>query len=327
MKLLLIMIIASFIVLSACSTPVDNADDESESDDVSLKEKSSMSYYVTKEGGTEEAFNNAYWDEKRDGIYVDVNTGEALFSSLDKYDSGTGWPSFTKPIDTSKIDMVEDKFLGIARTEVRTDESHLGHVFDDGPDGGDRFCINSAAMKFIPYEELETTGYGVYKALFPYEEAVLAGGCFWGVEKLLEEVPGVISASSGYAGGSVANPSYAQVSSGTTGHAEAVRVAFDPKTISYEEILDIFWRLHDPTQLNRQGADIGSQYRSAIFYMNSKQKTIAEDSKNAFDAKEIFRNSAVTEIVSFTNFYPAEEYHQNYYDDNPGRTCHVLRQD
>jgi len=131
-----------------------------------MTEEEKLSQYVTKEGGTEKAFDNKYWDEKRPGIYVDYNTGEPLFSSLDKYDSGTGWPSFTKPIEDTSIKEVADNRLAIQRTEVRTDASRLGHVFNDGPDGGARFCINSAALRFILYENLEKEGYEEYKKLF-----------------------------------------------------------------------------------------------------------------------------------------------------------------
>ena len=133
-----------------------------------MTEEEQFRDYITKEGGTEPAFDNEYWDEKRDGIYVDANTGKPLFSSLDKYDSGTGWPSFTKPINSSLIQEVEDNRFGLKRTEVRTEESRLGHVFNDGPDGGNRFCVNSAALKFIPYEDLEKEGYSTYKKLFYY---------------------------------------------------------------------------------------------------------------------------------------------------------------
>ncbi len=290
-----------------------------------MKEEKDMSYYVTKEGGTEQAFENEYWDEKHPGIYLDINTDEPLFSSLDKFDSGTGWPSFTRTINEALVQTNEDKSLGMARTEVRTNESHLGHLFDDGPDGLPRFCINSAALKFIPYEQLEEKGLGEYKELFSYKEAIFAGGCFWGVESLLEEQEGVISAVSGYTGGTVDNPTYKQVSTGKTRHAEAVLVIYNPEIISYSELLDIFWRLHDPTQKNRQGWDVGNQYRSAIFYFDEEQKMIAEESKAAFDAKGVFSKPAVTEITLASKFYPAEDYHQDYNEKNPSYVCHELR--
>ncbi|MGV8162484.1 MAG: bifunctional methionine sulfoxide reductase B/A protein [Candidatus Nanoarchaeia archaeon] len=290
-----------------------------------MKNTNNLTEYVTKQCGTEPPFDNQYWDEHRAGIYVDVNSGEPLFSSTDKFDSGTGWPSFTKPLGNTSINKKEDDSLGTKRIEVSTNESHLGHVFDDGPNGQDRYCINSAALKFIPYEELEIEGYGEYENLFPYEKALFAAGCFWGVEKLLEEIPGVISATSGYTGGTVENPTYEKVTTGKTGHAEAVLVVFDPGKILYRELLDYFWRLHDPTQENRQGPDIGTQYRSAIFYYTNEQRIIAEESKKEFDDKKIFDKPAVTKIVQASAFYPAEEYHQNFYDKNPGYTCHALR--
>lgn len=290
-----------------------------------MTDEEKLTEYVTKQGGTEEAFNNRYWNNSEPGIYVDINTKKPLFSSLDKYDAGTGWPSFTKSIDESLIQQVKDNSEGMQRTEIRTNESHLGHVFEDGPDGGYRFCTNSAALEFVPYEELDSKGYAEYKQLFTYEEAVLAGGCFWGVETLLEKTEGVVSAISGYSGGHVKNPTYKQVTTGTTGHAESVLVIFDKNIIPYSELLNLFWRLHDPTQLNKQGPDVGSQYRSAIFYMNEEQKQIAEQSKVEFDAKGIFDNPAVTEITAFKAFYSAEEYHQDYSGKNPSYVCHTLR--
>jgi len=290
-----------------------------------MEENNQLSKYVTKQGGTEKPFDNAYWDEKRAGIYVDYNTGKPLFSSLDKYDSGSGWPAFTKPIDDSLIQEREDTSFGMKRTEVRTNESHLGHVFDDGPNGENRFCINSAALKFILYEDLEKEGYKEYQSLFPYEQAIFAAGCFWGVEHLFEEQEGVLAAVSGYAGGNTENPEYREVTTGKTGHAEAVLVHYDPEKVSYKELVELFWRLHDPTQVNRQGPDIGTQYRSAIFYTTDEQKAIAQDSKKEFDEKEIFDSPAATEIAAFTNFYRAEEYHQDYVDKHPTYVCHELR--
>lgn len=287
--------------------------------------KQDLSNYVTKQGGTEPAFQNEYWDEHRPGIYVDINTGEALFSSTDKFDSGTGWPSFTKPIEGASISETTDSSYGMDRVEIKTNDSHLGHVFDDGPNGGDRYCVNSAALIFIPYEELDEKGYGEYKILFHFEKGVFAGGCFWGVEHLFAQLEGVVSATSGYMGGEMENPTYKDVSTGNTGYAESVEVVFDPNIISYREVVDYFWRVHDPTQINRQGWDVGTQYRSAIFYFNDEQKRIAEESKAAFDAKEIFDTPAVTKIVPATTFYKAEEYHQDYYEKNTGRSCHALR--
>ena len=293
------------------------------------KMEKSINEQVTKEGLTEPAFQNEYWNEKRPGIYVDYNTGEPLFSSLDKYDSGTGWPSFTKPIDDSKIKKETDYSQGMIRTEVKTDESHLGHVFADGPKetGGQRFCINSASLNFIPYQDLDKEGYSEYKEIFPYEVAVLAGGCFWGVEHLLQSQEGIVEVISGYTGGDKKNPTYEQVLTGKTGHAEAVYVIYDKNKISYKEILNIFWRLHDPTQVNRQGPDVGEQYRSAIFYLNEEQKEIAQVSKEEFDKKGIFDKPAATQIVGFKEFYKAEDYHQDYVDNNPNYVCHTLREE
>ena len=150
-----------------------------------------------------------------------------------------------------------------------------------------------------------------------FEVATLGGGCFWCVEAIYQDVEGVQKVVSGYAGGKLDNPTYQQVCTGTTGHAEVVQITFDPTVISYEDILYIFWRVHDPTTLNRQGADVGTQYRSVIYYHNDEQKAIAEASRAKTDASDLWSRSIVTEIVPFTNFYKAEGYHQNYYTQNP----------
>ena len=145
------------------------------------------------------------------------------------------------------------------------------------------------------------------------ETATLGGGCFWCVEAIFLELKGVHEVVSGYAGGTVKNPSYQQVCTGMTGHAEVIRIAFDPGVISFADLLHVFWRTHDPTTLNRQGADIGTQYRSVIFYHDEEQKTVAENSKRETDASGLWQNPIVTEIVPNADFYVAEEYHQNYY--------------
>ena len=149
------------------------------------------------------------------------------------------------------------------------------------------------------------------------ETATLGGGCFWCVEAIYQDVIGVHKVVSGYMGGAIENPTYHQVCSGTTGHAEVAQIVFDPTVISFAEILFIFWSTHDPTTLNRQGNDVGTQYRSVIFYHNEEQKSIAEQSKAETDASDLWPDSIVTEIAPLTIFYEAEEYHQNYFVENP----------
>ena len=155
------------------------------------------------------------------------------------------------------------------------------------------------------------------------EKAVFAGGCFWGVEALFEKLDGVIEATSGYTGGHTVNPTYRDVCYRDTGHAEAVEVVYDPEKVSYEELCVYFWRLHEPTTLNRQGPDRGSQYRSAIFYLNEEQKSVAEKVKP--EAQKRWKQPIVTEIVPASTFYPAEDYHQDYFRKNGGHGCHYLR--
>jgi methionine-S-sulfoxide reductase len=157
------------------------------------------------------------------------------------------------------------------------------------------------------------------------ELATFAGGCFWGVEHIFKKQKGVLRATSGYTGGKTSKPSYEQICTGQTGHAEAVEIEFDPAQTSFKELLGIFWRMHDPTTENRQGVDVGTQYRSAIFYHSNDQKVQAEESKAAFDKSGVFAKPAVTQIVPASTFYPAESYHQDYFNRNGGHICHVLR--
>ncbi len=158
------------------------------------------------------------------------------------------------------------------------------------------------------------------------EEAILSGGCFWGVEELFRKLPGVLETEVGYTGGNIPNPTYEIVKKGKSGHAEAIRIVFDPAKVTFEAILNYFFRLHDPTTLNRQGNDVGNQYRSSIFYKTPQQKEIAEVTKDKIDKSKKWKNKVVTEITAFKEFYPAEAYHQDYLQKNPGGyTCHYLR--
>src|ERR1051325_1050243 len=282
----------------ASSFKPENMKDFKKPEPAALKKKiSSEEFEVTQKCGAEPSFHNAYWDNHRPGIYVDVVSGEPLFSSLDKFDSGTGWPSFTQPLKGTAIVEKKDLSLGGERTDVRSPmaDSHLGHVFDDGPRdrGGMRYCINSAALKFIPVEEMDQAGYGQYLEPFvkaglikpaTHETAILAGGCFWGMEEIIRKIPGVIKTTVGYSGGKTADPTYEDVCTGATGHAESIEIVFDPARLSYEALLDYFFRMHDPTTLNRQHNDVGTQYRSAIFYTSDAQKKTAESVKARWSA-------------------------------------------
>ena len=318
--------------------------EDNKNDVNNLKQRlSPLQYAVTQQCGTEPPFRNEYWDNHAEGIYVDVISGEPLFSSSDKFDSGTGWPSFTKPIKRDVLSEKRDVGHGMVRTEVRSvkADSHLGHVFPDGPGpGGLRYCINSASLRFIPVERLEAEGYGEYVRDFgqtgkgpakvdvskTIEVAVLAGGCFWGVEELIRKLPGVVSTEVGYTGGRVPNPTYERISTGATGHAESIRVEFNPAVLSYADLLRYFFRLHDPTTLNQQGNDRGAQYRSAIFFINDSQRETAELVIKEVDSSTKWSSSVVTQVVAAGEWYPAEEYHQEYLQKHPdGYTCHWVR--
>jgi peptide methionine sulfoxide reductase msrA/msrB len=254
--------------------------------------------------GTEYPFTGKFEKFTEKGTYICKQCGAALYNSSSKFDAGCGWPSFDDEIPgaVKKLPDSDGK-----RTEIvcNTCGAHLGHVFN-----GEKFtakdtrhCVNSVSLEFVP-AQVPAGRYGT---------AVFAGGCFWGVEYFLQKSPGVISVESGFTGGHVKNPSYREVCTGTTGHAEAVKIIYDPSKTTYEKLLKVFLEIHDPTEVNRQGPDIGEQYRSEIFYLNNEQKEIAEKDLKILRDKGF---KIATKVTKASEFYTAEGYHQDYYFKN-----------
>jgi methionine-R-sulfoxide reductase/methionine-S-sulfoxide reductase len=289
-------------------------------------------FRVTQRNGTERAYTGEFWMSHDPGLYVDVVSGEPLFASTDKFDSGTGWPSFTKPVEQANVVTRRDFSLLWPRTEVRSahGDSHLGHVFKDRFPRRLRYCINSASLRFIPADDLEAQGYGEYRTLFStketnmseYKKAVLAGGCFWGMQDLIRKQPGVVSTRVGYTGGQNANATYRN----HPGHAEAIEIVYDPAQTDYRALLEFFFQIHDPTTKDRQGNDRGSSYRSAIFYCDDEQKSVALDTIADVEASGLWPGAVVTEVTRAAEFWEAEPEHQDYLERIPnGYTCHYPR--
>ena len=260
-------------------------------------------YQVTRLKGTERAYSSEMCSWFEPGLYACACCGTLLFDGREKFESGTGWPSFSQPIKENAVAYERDNAYGMRRIEAlcNTCKAHLGHVFPDGPaPSGLRYCMNALSL-----EKIKTT----------FEKVVFGGGCFWCTEAIFQELEGVETVESGYSGGGIANPTYREVCSGRTGHAEVVQVTFNPAALSYEDLLRIHLSTHNPTTLNRQGADVGTQYRSIIFVSNEQQRTSAE--KILAEMQEVYAQLIVTEIKNLEAFYRAAPEHQNFYRNNP----------
>ncbi|MFG0245512.1 MAG: bifunctional methionine sulfoxide reductase B/A protein [Phycisphaerales bacterium JB052] len=263
--------------------------------------------------GTEPAFCGNLTDNKKEGTYICRLCDLPLFKSDAKFTSGTGWPSFFQPYDEAHVSTHTDTSYGMVRDEILCARcgGHLGHVFNDGPKPtGMRFCVNSLSLDFVE-EGTELPELPIAQHL---KTAYFAGGCFWGVEDRFAQLPGVLDAVSGYQGGNDDNPSYEDVCSGATGHAESVMLRYDPSKISYEVLLAFFFKIHNPTQGNRQGPDVGTQYRSAIYPTDDEQMKLAQQFiKDQQREGKWSDRKITTEIKMAPKFYKAEEYHQDYH--------------
>ena len=274
--------------------------------------------------GTERPFAGKYWDHHADGTYQCRRCGAALFSAETKFDSGSGWPSFDDALPGA-LRAVTDR--DGHRTEIMCAAcgGHLGHTFvgEGFTPTGVRHCVNSVSLDFTPQgESAERPPEAEPDPV--REEAFFAGGCFWGVEHLLEQVEGVELAESGYMGGHVPSPSYELVSSKRTGHAETVRVVFDPARVSYEELARLFFEIHDPSQVDRQGPDRGPQYRSALFPTSPEQREVGQRLISLLKAGGL---AVATRIEPLAPFYRAEAYHQDWYQRKGTQPyCHARTQ-
>jgi len=266
--------------------------------------------YVILNKGTERPFSGEYNNTKAAGTYICRRCDTPLYNSQDKFESDCGWPSF------------DDEIPGAVRRETDADGrrieilcnncgGHLGHIFEgEGyTQKNIRHCVNSVSMKFIPMNVTSIEA-----------KAYFASGCFWGTEYHFSKKDGVSGTTVGYTGGHKENPTYQQVSAGTTGHAETVEVVYDPEKVTYEELAKLFFETHDQGQVGGQGPDIGDQYRSVIFYEDEEQKKIAEKLIDVLKDKGF---EVATELAPASKFWNAENYHQDYYENN-GKTpyCH-----
>ncbi len=267
--------------------------------------------FISQDKGTEKPFSGNYIEAVKHGTYLCRRCGLALFRADNQFTSSCGWPSFDDQLPNT---IHEQKDADGRRMEIvcKRCHSHLGHVFtgENYTSKNLRHCVNSLVIEFVEDESVIDT-----------EEASVAAGCFWGVQYYLDRLDGVLKTEVGYTGGHVEHPSYQQVCNGDTGHLEAIRIVYDRKKISYEQVLKYFFEIHDPTQHDGQGPDIGLQYLSAIFYFDAEQKKIAQQVITELQNLGV---QVATQLLPVSTFWEAEEYHQDYYEKNEKSPyCHT----
>ena len=293
-KYLILFFILFFLFQVGCSQKAENM---MKFNTLTLEEEN-----VIIHKGTERPFTGEYENNQEDGIYTCKQCDTPLYNSSDKFDSHCGWPSFDDEIQGA-VKRIPD--ADGSRTEIvcANCEGHLGHVFEgEGfTNKNTRHCVNSISMNFIPTEKSD---------LLTKETAIFAGGCFWGVEYFMRKEPGVLSTTVGYTGGKTKNPTYEEVCSHSSGHIEAIEIVYDHTKTTFEKLTKLFFEIHDPTQVDHQGPDIGEQYRSEIFYSNEEQKEIAEKLIEILEEKGY---RVATKVSKASTFWKAENYHQDYY--------------
>ena len=275
-----------------------------------FKDLSSEEYEIIANKGTEAPFSGEYNDHYEPGFFICRACSNKLYESNTKFNSGCGWPSFDDEVEGAIV-RYEDKSLGRVRTEIccANCDGHLGHVFhgEKITEKDTRHCVNSLSIRFVAYKNLKKATFGA--------------GCFWKVQNIFADLNGVYDTCVGYMGGTTNSPTYDEVCTGKTNHAEVVQITYDPKEIKFENLLSTFWENHNPTTLNKQGNDLGTQYRSVIFFHSPDQKEIAQQSKKEFQKK--VNEVIITEIVEKKDFFRAEEYHQNYLKKNNLGLCDI----
>lgn len=266
--------------------------------------------HIIRDKGTEQPFTGEYEEYDQPGSYLCRQCGLALFRAQSKFHSGCGWPSFDNEIPDV---VIREPDADGRRTEILCARcnAHLGHVFNgEGfTEKNTRHCVNSLSLDFVADTQIKDTA-----------EAIFAAGCFWGVEYYLQKLPGVLKTEVGYTGGKKDNPTYEEVCAKITGHVEAIRVIYDPTKINYQQLTKYFFEIHDPTQTNGQGPDLGEQYLSVVFYYDEEQKKIAERLIAELENKGY---KIATRVLPVSIFWRAEQYHQDYYTHkNQQPYCH-----